>query len=421
MYEIIQHQRLSADSANITFTNIPQSYTDLYLSLSLRGESERMFFIGFNDFSITPTVRYLYGIGSGSGASEAPGLPTAGFGSLSTDTASTFGAINIHIPNYTSSSSKTYSSDSAGESNATFSIQAITAGFWNSTSPINTLRITCRTGNTLAGSSATLYGVTRKTAIGRPKAFGGNITFANGYWVHTFTGSGSFYALEDLTVDALVIGGGGAGGFGGGGAGGYREAYALQVSKNTSTPAIVGAGGPSAPWTVKSVNGANSTFLSVTSAGGGAGGVLSDTASVRNGNAGGSGGGGGGGDTANGEGSGGAGNTPSTSPSQGNSGGTGHHYPGIYIRSGGGGGAGGSGSSNPYPNQGSTAGGAGVSSSFSGSAVTYAKGGNGGNDIAPATTPANTGNGGNGTSFFSGAWQASDAGGSGVVIVRYRA
>jgi hypothetical protein len=51
------------------------------------------------------------------------------------------------------------------------------------------------------------YGVT----VG-PKAIGGTVTFAGGYWVHEFTASGTFTPLvPSLEVEYLVVAGGGGG------------------------------------------------------------------------------------------------------------------------------------------------------------------------------------------------------------------
>lgn len=427
MYELIQHQKIDSDSANITFTNIPQNWTDLHIVMSLRGQSERMFFINFNDYSIAPTVRYLYGIGSSVG-SEAPGLATAGFGSLSTDTANTFGSISLTIPNYTSSAVKSYSSDSVSESNATFSFQAITAGIWNSTAAINNIRITCRSGNIIAGSSATLYGINRTSAFGKPKAIGGNITYANGYWVHTFTGSGTFTSLQNIDVDALIVAGGGGGGEGGGGAGGFQT-VSTSLLANTSVPLIVGAGGTgSTNGNVTGTNGSLSAAFSLTSLGGGYGGTTN--ALSLNGNSGGSGGGG----RRDGGGTGGAGTT-----GQGNAGGT--SPAGDWRGAGGGGGAGAAGS--PGGGNGTSGaetggnggigaiwlgnyyagGGAGGAEGFGARGLGgLGGGGNGGfnNTVAATSGTANTGGGGGGRPTVNGLSTAG-AGGSGVVIVRYRA
>ena len=444
MYELIQHQKIDSDSANITFTNIPQNWTDLHIVMSLRGQSERMFFINFNDYSIAPTVRYLYGIGSSVG-SEAPGLATAGFGSLSTDTANTFGSISLTIPNYTSSAVKSYSSDSVSESNATFSFQAITAGIWNSTAAINNIRITCRSGNIIAGSSATLYGINRTSAFGKPsqpKAIGGNITFANGYWVHTFTGSGTFVPRENLTAEYLVIAGGGGTTFGlggGGGAGGYRcsvqgemsgggvpaEAPAM-LTANTSYPVVVGAGGAGEQLSNQNYGGqgSDSSFAGITSLGGGRGvGQSINFPSNPPGQPGGSGSGG----VRNNN------NPGAGTTGQGFSGGFGSNSANGYG-GGGGGGAGSAGSNGGSTNGGN--GGAGVTSSITGTAVAragggggcvgggtpgvgVAGGGSGGADspLMVATSGApNTGGGGGGGDDYNGR-----SGGSGIVIVRYKA
>jgi len=49
---------------------------------------------------------------------------------------------------------------------------------------------------------------------GALKATGGEITFAGGYTIHTFTSSGTFTANEALTIDYLIVAGGGGGGGG---------------------------------------------------------------------------------------------------------------------------------------------------------------------------------------------------------------
>jgi hypothetical protein len=279
-------------------------------------------------------------------------------------------------------------------------------------------------------------------------ATGGTITCCGDYKIHTFTADGCFSVSNAGTpagsngVDYLVVAGGGGGGGdggGGGGAGGYREGYnpgsytasplattALPVSV-TTYPITVGGGGvggvaPSGP--NQGTNGSNSIFSTITSAGGGA----SDIVAGSNGGS----GGGGGRDPA---GSAGSGNTPPVSPPQGNPGG-GPVFPGG---SGGGGGAGAAGSNAPVASSGGP-GGNGVTTSIFGSPTAYAGGGGGGATPNPSPkgtgglggggcgsgcggffTPGtvNTGGGGGGGT---GSIQptAGGAGGSGIVIIRYK-
>jgi hypothetical protein len=284
-------------------------------------------------------------------------------------------------------------------------------------------------------------------------ATGGTVATSGDYKIHSFTGDGCFVvsagAGPRATVDYLVIAGGGSGGHdtgGGGGAGGFRESHSTPVSgcysasplatptgitvSATTYPVTVGgggAGGDCAPGN----NGSNSVFSTITSTGGGYGGGDGGT-TTRPGQPGGSGGGSDYGGTA------GSGNTPPVSPPQGNPGGVGAGPPGT-DGAGGGGGAGTSGTPGPAPNT-AGPGGNGVSTSITGSSVTragggggssstgaYGTGGSGGggdgvSNAAPNPTgypgSANTGSGGGGGGGYEP--RAGGAGGSGIVIIRYK-
>jgi hypothetical protein len=286
-------------------------------------------------------------------------------------------------------------------------------------------------------------------------ATGGTITCCGDYKIHTFTSDGCFSVTNagipagSTTVDYLVVAGGGGGGSiqgGGGGAGGYRESSgaasgcytvsplgsgvsALPVSV-TTYPITVGGGGSAGllPGGNSGGSGSNSIFSTITSTGGAGGGGFNV-----NGISGGSGGGGGGcGSPVK---SGGSGNTPPVSPPQGNPGGD------AEQPDGGGGGGGGAtvAGNNSVPPREAGAGGTGATTSISTSPTSYSGGGgggagtgtggsggtggggNGGSGNLPSNTPAiagtsNTGGGaGGGGNPFSGA-----AGGSGIVIIRYK-
>lgn len=278
-------------------------------------------------------------------------------------------------------------------------------------------------------------------------ATGGTITTSGDFKIHTFTSSGTFTVTSTSptsnTVDYLVIAGGAGGGggiAGGGGAGGYRESFpnpatgGFPVSAQ-AYPITVGGGGTAGPdGTPNGGPGSNSVFSTITSAGGGGGGGVGQTGL--------NGGSGGGGSGNNGS-AGGSGNTPSVSPPQGNNGGAGetNGSPSGDF-SGGGGGAGAVGTDGNEPGRTGGPGGNGSASSITGSSVTRGGGGGGasrggpgpsgaggsggggqagGGDTAQtaAAGTANTGGGGGG-----GGWPQptypSAAGGSGVVIIRYK-
>jgi len=304
-------------------------------------------------------------------------------------------------------------------------------------------------------------------------ATGGTITtVCTNFKVHTFTGPGTFCvssagnAVGSNTVDYLVVAGGGAGGSdvastagGGGGAGGYRESggtasgcyavsplgsspssvAALPVTA-TGFPIVVGGGATAAPTSGSCQNspGSNSSFSTIISAGGGGGGVNSSGVPnpTRQAAAGGSGGGG----PYYGPKAGGAGNTPPVSPPQGNQGGTGAAGSPGY-----GSGAGGGATADGGDGSGSAggAGGAGATSSINGTPTARAGGGGGAawTDAPPTSAGAggtggggaggadggnagnagttNTGGGGGGASGNPNA-HLGGAGGSGIVIIRYK-
>jgi len=296
-------------------------------------------------------------------------------------------------------------------------------------------------------------------------ATGGTITTSGNCKIHTFTGPGTFevtraaVAAADNVVSHIVLAGGGGGGSnyaGGGGAGGYREVVSpsspytgsplngypsapnrVTVSV-TSFPITVGGGGAAGSSNAKGTSGASSIFSSITSAGGGGGGSVPGP-SIE-----GSDGGSGGGVANDGRPyPAPSGNVPPVSPSQGNNGGRAQISGGVNG-SGGGGGAGAVGQDGgrcSSTNQG--AGGAGVASSITGSPVTRGGGGGGGGqNTTPPSTAGGAGGGGAGSGGHSGSGgtpavsgtantgggggggtcgpNVGGAGGSGIVIIRYR-
>jgi hypothetical protein len=263
--------------------------------------------------------------------------------------------------------------------------------------------------------------------LGGVGAIGGNITFANGKVIHTFTsGSGSFIPLHaSLTaVEVLVVAGGGGGGRagsanyagGGGGAGGLIYSSSYTVIPSTPYTAVVGQGGNGAITQGSGSNGENSQFDTIVTLGGGGGGAGGLSNYQNSGSSGGSGGGAGAGPGSSG-----------VIPHIGGSGSIGQGNNGgnvvIYAIGNSGAGGGGAGGAAPnltnYPSFGPS--GPGIIYSISGRPLTYAEGGQGGTGFV--NTPginglANLGYGGSGAR--SGTVVAGN-GGSGVVIVSYPA
>jgi hypothetical protein len=160
--QVISHQELGSSQASITFSSIPQTMTDLYLVLSARtnraSESDWVR-VKLNGTTPTTTDRTLRGTGS-SAVSEAGYYETYIEGNQLTS--NTFSSSQLYIPNYTSSTTKSWSWEGVTENNATFGMQQLTAGTWSSSSAITSLELYLPNAtNFLQYTSATLFGITK--------------------------------------------------------------------------------------------------------------------------------------------------------------------------------------------------------------------------------------------------------------------
>ena len=155
----------SGGAANIEFTSIPGTYTDLCLLLSARqsvagGTNVNM---KFNGNSTSYTNRDIISA-AGTVASESTVLGTSsikiGFIPDAVNyTASTFSNQYVYIPNYAGSNNKSVSTDNAMENNSTTIYFGLFAGLWSNSSAITSIALTCENGNFTQYSTATLYGI----------------------------------------------------------------------------------------------------------------------------------------------------------------------------------------------------------------------------------------------------------------------
>ena len=436
-YVLLERTELNASATSVTFANIPQTgYTDLKIVVSGRTSgTDSPVKIEFNGVTTGYSWRRIYG--NGSSASSLSGTDAYSLHvDTSSMTANTFSNSEIYIPNYRSSNQKSFSVDTALETNGTAGELFMLACLSTTTAAITSITLTHLNTTLVANSTFSLYGVAAlgTTPTVAPKASGGNIIDFDGtYWIHTFTSSGIFTPQTGLICDYLVVAGGGGASAadigGGGGGGGFKTGSGLSVTSLTSLAVTVGAGGNGA--VTPGTNGSNSVFSSITSTGGGYGGQRGGA--FQPGGAGGSGGGGGTDGTVGVISAGGA-----ASPSgQGNAGGSG--YGGGATTSGGGGGGGAGAAGTNGGNGVAGAGGNGLANTLTGTSITYAGGGGGvsnflsgaaggtgggGNGASGATIAqngtANRGGGGGGGGSVTNSYLGGN-GGSGIVIIRYPA
>ena len=157
-------------AANIEFTSIPSTYTDLAIKLSLRGGATSLvtmqLYMTFNNSTSGYSGRQVYGDGA-SAASAALSNSGAAISIInmntSQSTANTFSSTDIYIPNYAGSTNKSVSADSVTENNATGgALAGLTAGLWSNTAAITSIKFTNQDAvNFLQYSTATLYGISK--------------------------------------------------------------------------------------------------------------------------------------------------------------------------------------------------------------------------------------------------------------------
>lgn len=452
-YVLLERQILTANAASVLLDQIPTTgYTDLKLVVSARGSyagGTIALIVRPNSNSSNTTARVLYGDGS----SAATFGDTIVYGNIpaANATSNTYGVSEFHIFNYSSSNAKGFLADGYTGNRATSALNYFTAARWDDSTAISSLYIAASSGDLVAGSEFSIYGL---AAVGTtpaisPFATGGDIIVKDSsYYYHAFLSSGTFTPLKNLTCDYLVVAGGGGGGSGqggGGGAGGLRSTVtatggggslpsARSFISETAYSITIGAGGVGSSYgsqqgidgTGSSITGSGFTTISTTGGGGGGGNA---SQSLGNGRAGGSGGGGsadyattGGSGTAN----------------EGYAGGAGEEGISGNRPSGGGGGAGQAGIAGVLGNSGN--GGNGVQiTALATPTLTgadsgyYAGGGSGGGSASGGSNPGglggggagstgtgtnaviNTGSGGGGSANN----QQAGNGANGIVIIRY--
>jgi hypothetical protein len=157
----------SGGAADIEFTSIPGTYTDLALKVSVRGSSNlatQQMYLTFNGTTTNFSAKQIYGDGA-SATSATLSNSGAAISIINTNTsaatANTFSSTDIYIPNYAGSTNKSVIADSVTENNGATALAGLSAGLWSNSAAITSLKLTPQDGGTtyLQHSTATLYGI----------------------------------------------------------------------------------------------------------------------------------------------------------------------------------------------------------------------------------------------------------------------
>jgi hypothetical protein len=160
-YQLIETIEVGAGgAASIEFTGIPQDGVDLQVVLSSRINSTgtfSQFYVYFNNSTANYSGIRLYGTGSSVATST---VSWAGALNGGTSTANTFGNSQTLVSNYTSSSFKSFTTDSVSEDNASTAIQALHGNLWSDTSAITSLKLVPLSNSFVYYTTASLYKIT---------------------------------------------------------------------------------------------------------------------------------------------------------------------------------------------------------------------------------------------------------------------
>ena len=154
-------------ASSISFSSIPQTYTDLQLVLSLRYSSSdtSSVNVSFNGSTSNYSGFALRG-GGGSTNTISFTISSSNIGGNSTgssgssQTANTWANSMLYISNYTSSSYKPISTDFAQEASNANAFMGFYGSLWSDSSAINSITITPDSSTTwVQHSTAYLYGI----------------------------------------------------------------------------------------------------------------------------------------------------------------------------------------------------------------------------------------------------------------------
>lgn len=150
---------LNTAVATITFSSVPQGYTDLVLVVNAKGATASNLRIQFNGDTATNYSRtVLYGTGAAGGSSRTStfaSIPIDAYAQL--DTSNFVYNSTTSIQNY--SNSTTYKTTLTRANSASLGTDC-TVGLWRSTAAITSITIfTNDSGNYSIGTTFTLYGI----------------------------------------------------------------------------------------------------------------------------------------------------------------------------------------------------------------------------------------------------------------------
>ncbi len=166
-YSLIASNTLGSSAASVTFSAIPNTYTDLIVKLSTRtdlADTSVNIYTTFNgdtatNYSGTRVAYYAGGVDT-QRSSNAVRFSQGPWSAGTNLTATTFANSELYIPSYLASQNKSVNSfDAVENNNATTAYVITTANLWRNTAAITSITMAPYSGNFVSGSSFFLYGI----------------------------------------------------------------------------------------------------------------------------------------------------------------------------------------------------------------------------------------------------------------------
>jgi len=149
----------SGGASTISFTSIPSTYTDLCLKLSARatggGDEAAALVIQLNSSNLTSGIHLQDFAGT---ATSTTGVNIA-YAIPQTAVANSFSNMEIYLPNYTSTNTKSLSSDQVQENDSATIVMNLSALYQTSSTAISTITLSPSTSTFVQYSNAYLYGI----------------------------------------------------------------------------------------------------------------------------------------------------------------------------------------------------------------------------------------------------------------------
>ena len=155
----------SGGASSVTFSSIPNTYTDLVVKASIRTTSSSqgtaLYYRYNGDSGSNYSFLYLNGNGSSpaSGSNGTTSVNYPGIVDTNGDTSNTFASLDIYIPNYASSNYKSSSADNVSENNGTTAYATLSANLWKNTTAITSITLLPSSDNLAQYSTFYLYGI----------------------------------------------------------------------------------------------------------------------------------------------------------------------------------------------------------------------------------------------------------------------